>query len=249
MPEATHPYAPPDSEVLIPEPGEDGPLPWEDPVGYPSLGRRLRRTVVCYIKRPVWFFHRIAQGPPSLAKPFQYHLFLSWPVFLFGVLVLGVGAIKLLSTIRSFPGVWFGPEVIETMNKFLVVGLFPLWYFGVLLAWSLALHGALRMLADQPIRPMVYTGRAIAYCVPILLPMALANLKFHGASLYVPASAIPLVLLLVPGLARMHGISKLRSGIAVCLGLGLVTPLTWYAHAGLLENMLAALVELKGWAR
>ncbi|MBK8727449.1 MAG: hypothetical protein IPL96_15770 [Holophagaceae bacterium] len=103
-------------------------------------------------------------------------------------------------------------------------------------------------MTKQAIGTMASTLRAAAYCAPILVPFVVLNLSLHEQSFYILGTAVPLAALLIPGLAKMHGLSKWRTAAAVILALGVMAPLSWYAHNDLLTHLKETVLEFKGWA-
>lgn len=242
-------YAPPRTELLPKEPGDDGPLPWEDTVAYPSLKRRLWRTMLCFFKRPVWFFHRVGKGSETLSKPFSFYLMAISPIIFLNSISAFVLALISLEEFNKPRNPGWAPGGLDQFIGFLVLATFPVWYYGLCLAWALVIHGGLKLVGGRRVTNLTSTLRSAAYLSPLALPFGLLNLAVHPKSLYLFGTAGALGLVLIPGLSFLHAIPRWKGALGVLLALIFVVPLTWYAHHDFLFHLSWAIVEFKGWAK
>ena len=243
------PYTAPESKLVADFPDDDNPLPWEDPIGYPTLRLRLFKTITAFFRRPAWFFGRIAKGPESIAKPFAFWMLIWSPVFTLTALVGVAGLIASYQNSTGTEGVVYESYRIKGLILGLLVLFSPIWFFSLLVAWGLPLHGWLKLFRYPSVKPLSHTLRSMAYAATLLFPIfiALGIAVLMDKIYFFLSLSLPFILLLTPGLAVLHGSSKWKMFLALIGSLGGVSLLTEILYTHLVTRVVEAVSELKGW--
>jgi len=218
------------------------PIPFEDPIRFPSFWLRVGLTLGLAFTAPMAFYQRLPAGR-GLSSPWRFKLLLSMPWYLGAGMFMGAAGILLGLAALAQPGpipILFPAPMGTTLllGALLVAG--PLLQFFTLLGGGAFQHFLLKLWGGAKAGvPATQTMRAVGYT------QALAGLS----CLLLPPLAILVLLagkiVLALGLARMHRTDRWRAlgAVATQCALGLL------AAAGLAVTLGLWVVRVDGYRR